>query len=278
MKKIGLVFSILIVLGIASPALADSGACSDHNGVNCSAGAGIYGQVICNDGWDGSSVSFSFTDICLNTQQPECTSQDLTSLQQKYGISQMFAEVQSLTNENNSLQQQYQSLQSYSGINSNTVNAAMDREYSPKLTEISSDISANAAQIQSEDALINQAQSEINTECEALGAQEELQQKMSAQLNQEKLDAQIQAQLESQAQAQINAINVAKQTHLNEIDTNTPNDARGSKKSTSATSSVPNFATTSSASNIPVTLTSKNLRQTFWQSFTNFFKGLFGME
>lgn len=35
------------------------GACSHHNGVNCSAGADDDGSVICNDGWRDSSVSYS---------------------------------------------------------------------------------------------------------------------------------------------------------------------------------------------------------------------------
>lgn len=47
-----------------SPVLATSGACSDHGGVNCSAGANYDGSVVCNDGWEDSSVSFSSVSEC----------------------------------------------------------------------------------------------------------------------------------------------------------------------------------------------------------------------
>lgn len=43
---------------------ATSGACSDHGGVNCSAGEGVSGQVICNDGWYESTVRYSDTSEC----------------------------------------------------------------------------------------------------------------------------------------------------------------------------------------------------------------------
>src|ERR1700730_5940214 len=39
-------------------AYATSGACSDHGGVDCSAGPGENGQAICTDTWNGSSVSY----------------------------------------------------------------------------------------------------------------------------------------------------------------------------------------------------------------------------
>lgn len=35
-----------------------SGACSGHDGVNCSAGPDGDGSVICSDGWTGSSVTY----------------------------------------------------------------------------------------------------------------------------------------------------------------------------------------------------------------------------
>lgn len=50
--------AFLVAFSIAHTTLATSGACSYHGGVNCAAGPGLYGQVICNDGWTGSSVSY----------------------------------------------------------------------------------------------------------------------------------------------------------------------------------------------------------------------------
>lgn len=44
---------------ICSSSCASSGACSSHDGVDCSAGPDSDGSVICNDGWRGSSVEYS---------------------------------------------------------------------------------------------------------------------------------------------------------------------------------------------------------------------------
>lgn len=46
--------------------IATSGACSNHGGVNCSAGPTINWAVICNDGWHDSSVSFPDMEECNN--------------------------------------------------------------------------------------------------------------------------------------------------------------------------------------------------------------------
>jgi len=61
MQKIIIILSLLL---IPTFILATSGACSYHNGVNCSAGADINGKVQCNDGWVNSSVYFSDADEC----------------------------------------------------------------------------------------------------------------------------------------------------------------------------------------------------------------------
>lgn len=67
MKSLFLIFSIVflsfLVLAPTSTS-ATSGACSYHNGVNCSIGGGNTGNVTCNDGWVNSSVLFSNTDEC----------------------------------------------------------------------------------------------------------------------------------------------------------------------------------------------------------------------
>lgn len=61
--------SILIFIFIfsGSIAFAESGACSWHGGVNCSAGKSFYGNAICNDGFE-SSTNYYLTDECKNDQ------------------------------------------------------------------------------------------------------------------------------------------------------------------------------------------------------------------
>lgn len=75
MKKY-LLISPLIILGILvlvpSPVSATSGACSYHNGVNCSAGPSSTGDVTCNDGWVNSSVAYYDADEC-KVKTTQCT-------------------------------------------------------------------------------------------------------------------------------------------------------------------------------------------------------------
>ena len=67
MKKIvSLIFLIIFFVFGVYFAYATSGACSDHGGVSCSAGADFDGSVVCNDGWRDSSVSYSATSECTS--------------------------------------------------------------------------------------------------------------------------------------------------------------------------------------------------------------------
>lgn len=67
----GVSFFMNLALIIPS-ALAASGACSNHGGVDCTAGPDSDGSVICNDGWLNSSVSYASMVMCRNyaTQPP----------------------------------------------------------------------------------------------------------------------------------------------------------------------------------------------------------------
>ncbi len=82
-----------VVLSVPISAFATSGACSDHGGVDCSAGPQANGDVICNDGWTGSSVSYESMVEC-QTYQPTnscvepmayCTQDQLNTLRMDYG-------------------------------------------------------------------------------------------------------------------------------------------------------------------------------------------------
>jgi hypothetical protein len=74
MKKIINFSILLILLVIFTPksALAISGACSAHLGVNCNAGPASAGKVLCNDGWVNSSVYYSDMEEC-KSPVPTCT-------------------------------------------------------------------------------------------------------------------------------------------------------------------------------------------------------------
>jgi len=50
--------------------IATSGACSYHGGVNCLAGASIYGNAICNDGWESSTNYYSTVECSISA--PNC--------------------------------------------------------------------------------------------------------------------------------------------------------------------------------------------------------------
>jgi carboxylesterase type B len=62
-------FVLVIFLFLPAFTLATSGACSWHDGVNCSVGASYDGKVICNDGWINSSVDYLNTDECHKAKQ-----------------------------------------------------------------------------------------------------------------------------------------------------------------------------------------------------------------
>jgi len=94
-------FGFLFQYGIAN---ATSGTCSWHGGINCAAGADWDGSAICNDGWKDSSEGFFSTAEC--TDNFHCSSSQLESLQQKYGVPATWAEIQSKMQEVSSLNSQ----------------------------------------------------------------------------------------------------------------------------------------------------------------------------
>ncbi len=112
--------SLLFGFFVVRPALATSGECSYHGGVNCAAGASANGDAICNDGAI-SSVPYSETDECSTTIS--CfTSNEVTqltqSLEQQYGTV-----IQNLENEEQSAiaqiqQQAEENLQQYNNESS----------------------------------------------------------------------------------------------------------------------------------------------------------------
>lgn len=66
MKKYLYIAIIISFFVISHNAFATSGACSDHGGVSCSAGASADGNAICNDGSE-SSVSYFLMKECVGT-------------------------------------------------------------------------------------------------------------------------------------------------------------------------------------------------------------------
>jgi len=53
--------------------IAKSGCCSSHGGVSCAAGPQVNGNVICNDGWKGSSCSYAGMVMCGGPSAPTTT-------------------------------------------------------------------------------------------------------------------------------------------------------------------------------------------------------------
>lgn len=72
-KSLG-IFLFLVISTFFIPAtFATSGACSGHGGVDCSAGQDSDGSVICNDGWQNSSVKYSAMVMCMDSVTPSPT-------------------------------------------------------------------------------------------------------------------------------------------------------------------------------------------------------------
>lgn len=63
-KIAAIIFLSIFLLFFPIFTWAKSGCCSGHNGVNCAAGPQGNGNVICNDGWTGSSCLYSEMIMC----------------------------------------------------------------------------------------------------------------------------------------------------------------------------------------------------------------------
>jgi len=86
---------VLILLFFPFFASATSGACSYHNGVDCSAGPNWDGSVICNDGWRDSSVDFYSIKECQNTTY-NCTLDEQNALKEKYQFNDIETQITDL--------------------------------------------------------------------------------------------------------------------------------------------------------------------------------------
>lgn len=91
------IISIFIVASFffLENANAISGACSSHNGVNCSMGRQLNGKVYCNDGWTESMADYDFMVMCKNYQF-NCNTSEWNNLSSKYGLEELFFKMQGI--------------------------------------------------------------------------------------------------------------------------------------------------------------------------------------
>lgn len=75
---------------------AISGACSSHNGVNCSMGRQPNGKVYCNDGWAESVADYDFMVACKNYKF-NCNIAEWSILSEKYDLWGFFNQMQDIT-------------------------------------------------------------------------------------------------------------------------------------------------------------------------------------
>lgn len=78
-KLIFKLFFLVLFFVIVQPAFATSGCCSGHSGVSCGAGPQSNGNVICNDGWTGSSCSYSSMVMCGGSTSSSAPVQQVVS-------------------------------------------------------------------------------------------------------------------------------------------------------------------------------------------------------
>lgn len=146
---------------IPSKGRATSGACSSHNGVDCSAGADFDGSVICNDGWRNSSVKYSEMAECSGKDKYYCTQDEYEYLNGKYGINSLLND---LEQKNNLLSLKNEEYNKYSNL-SVMVGSSEWRE---KLS-LATEITGIANQVISIQGSIKIAQSSVDKECQLLG-------------------------------------------------------------------------------------------------------------
>jgi len=98
MNKIFIIsFFIVASFFFLENANAISGACSSHNGVNCSMGRQLNGKVYCNDGWTESMADYDFMVMCQNYQF-SCNTSEWNNLSSKYGLEELFFKMQDIVN------------------------------------------------------------------------------------------------------------------------------------------------------------------------------------
>jgi hypothetical protein len=206
--KIKLFIGALLIsigsLGFVGPdiALATSGACSSHGGVNCSAGEQLNGKVYCNDGWTDSSVNYDFMVSCKN-HKASCSMEEWMGLSQKYNISELYDSNQRATEQLESLmiqaQAEIQAAEEATGLASIRL---------PRIAKIKNDwatiIATTKATIDARNSQINQSLNLIERTCVGLGESRE--QDREAELKQ--------LQFEEQRRLQENL----NQANQNEID------------------------------------------------------------
>lgn len=100
---------------------AISGACSSHNGVNCSIGRQLNGKVYCNDGWTESIADYDFMVACKNYKD-SCNLEEWKNLSQKYNLENLFSQLQNIIDNSDSnyfFQMQYDAVKNQydSGLN-----------------------------------------------------------------------------------------------------------------------------------------------------------------
>jgi len=98
MNKFFIVFLFIVAsFFFLENANAISGACSSHNGVNCSMGRQLNGKVYCNDGWTESMADYDFMAMCQNYQF-SCNTSEWNNLSSKYGLEELFFKMQGIIN------------------------------------------------------------------------------------------------------------------------------------------------------------------------------------
>ncbi len=97
-KRIKLILFLIIFSFLFTESIfAVSGACSSHEGVNCSMGRQLNGKVICNDGWTDSIADYDFMAICKDYKF-SCGEAEWNNLSKKYGVEELFFKMQEVIN------------------------------------------------------------------------------------------------------------------------------------------------------------------------------------
>jgi hypothetical protein len=162
-KYLVLLYSVFSFFIFSQAVEATSGACSDHGGVNCSAG------------WTGSSVSYTSMQECVNTAI--CTVSDMSNLEQKYGVSDKeaqlnadTAQLQTIANQlRNVFQDTQRQVSQSGGIVSESQLLADVSSKKDALNQQKNGIEEDGNQISAELTLLA---SQINTDCATLGQSE----------------------------------------------------------------------------------------------------------
>jgi len=196
MKNKSLYLVAFLVFGLfftSQHVYATSGACSDHGGVDCGAGAAPDGSAVCNDGTE-SSVAYADMDECSSSSDCPLPAPDGCSTQADYQTLQQTCQFEQLSQQSQCGEEKEELGDSGAYMDSTQANALLEVACDGTPTACSEETECQAQITQYQDAL------QQNKQCLATEEADQQQEEQLQQQSEQQNETQLQQQQEAQQQ------------------------------------------------------------------------------